>query len=169
VNGRVFVNNSSVGFYPHAVRARDHLRGRLGKWPAMAWAVLRVLLRFPRLALRLRWDGGVAPRRTPFVFVGNNRYDTALLATQRRPSLSGGVLGVYVSRRQGRAGLLWLAARALVGRLDAERDLEALDVPRLTLESRRRRLQVSAATSLIGNRTSTSQRTARSIVRRTSR
>ncbi len=39
VNGRVFLNNSSIGLYPRLVRERDRLRGRgRWKWTAMALA-----------------------------------------------------------------------------------------------------------------------------------
>ncbi|HEY1107967.1 MAG TPA: diacylglycerol kinase family protein, partial [Opitutaceae bacterium] len=44
VNGRVFVNNCSLGSYPEAVRQRDRLRRQTGhgKWRAMALASFRV-------------------------------------------------------------------------------------------------------------------------------
>jgi YegS/Rv2252/BmrU family lipid kinase len=156
VNGRVFVNNSSIGVYPRAVRQRERLRARLGrlasKWLAMAWAMLQVLVRLRPLAVRIRWDGGGAARRTPVVFVGNNRYDTALLATQRRAALDGGRLGVYVARERTAAGLARLALRALRHHLD-DRDLDALDVTSLTLESRRHRLPVSVDGEVVTLRT----------------
>jgi diacylglycerol kinase family enzyme len=146
-NGRVFVNNSSLGLYPRAVRERERLRARLGrlasKWLAMSWAMLLVLVRLRPLTVRIRWGGGGGSRRrTPFVFVGNNRYDAALLATQWRAALDRGLLGVYVARERTRVGLLRLALRALLRRLH-DRDLDALDVPSLTIESHRRRLLVS--------------------------
>jgi diacylglycerol kinase family enzyme len=152
VNGRVFVNNSSIGVYPRVVRERERLRKRLGrsvgKWLAMAWALVLVLLRLRPLSVRIRWgrggeptEGGVA-RRTTFVFVGNNRYDTVLLANQRRAALDRGVLGVYVGREQTRLAMLRLGVRSLLRRVDA-RDLEALEVCSLALHSRRRSLAVA--------------------------
>ncbi len=156
VNGRVFVNNSSIGVYPHAVRERERARRRLGKWIgkglAMAWAAVRVLVRLRPLSVRIRWEGGAGPRRTPFVFVGNNRYDTALVATQRREALDRGTLGVYVATAPTRLGLLRLAARALVDRVDPGRDVEALEVPSLTIESHRRRLAVAVDGEVIALR-----------------
>ena len=143
VNGRVFVNNSSIGVYPRAVRTRKRLRARLGKWLAMGLALVRVIVRIRPLSVRIRWEGGARPRRTTFVFVGNNVYDTELLATQRRAALDAGVLGVYAGAERSRLGLLRLALRALRGRIDPARDLEALVVPWVTLESHRRTLLVS--------------------------
>jgi diacylglycerol kinase family enzyme len=152
VNGRVFVNNSQLGLYPQAVRAREGLAGRLGKWLAMVAASALALLRFRRISLRIGLGGepaGALPRRTAFVFVGNNRYDTALLAAQRREALDRGELGVFVTRARTRGGILLLALRALVGRADRGRDLEALAVPRLSIAARRGALQVAADGELL--------------------
>jgi diacylglycerol kinase family enzyme len=146
VNGRVFVNNSSIGVYPRVVRERERLRAHvgafLGKWLAMAWAAAGVLFRLRPLSVRIRWSGGEVPRRTTFVFVGNNRYDTAAVATQRREALDRAVLGVYVGKERTRLGLVRLALRAIAGGVDG-RHLEALEVRDLELESRSRSLHVA--------------------------
>ncbi|WP_369028462.1 diacylglycerol/lipid kinase family protein, partial [Nocardia farcinica] len=42
---RTFVNTASLGGYPDFVRLREKLQSRLGKWPAAAVALLRVLSR----------------------------------------------------------------------------------------------------------------------------
>ena len=76
VNGRVFINNSSIGLYPRLVRRRQQQQDRLGrgKWAAFLFAGLSVLRRYPFLDVRLEADGRTFSRRTPFVFVGNNDY-----------------------------------------------------------------------------------------------
>src|SRR6266481_2797617 len=76
VNGRVFLNNSSLGLYPQFVRHREDQRQRLGrgKWPAFAWALLSALHLCPSLRLWLRADGVRRSVRTPFLFIGNNAY-----------------------------------------------------------------------------------------------
>ena len=45
VNGRRFINNSSIGIYPRLVKNREDQRLKLGigKWPALALAVFMVL------------------------------------------------------------------------------------------------------------------------------
>ncbi len=144
VNGVVFVNNSSVGIYPHAVRQRERLHRRLrhGKWLATGWALATVVMRLRPLTIRLRWEGGMAPRRTTFAFIGNNRYDTALLETRRREMLDRGVLGVFVGAERTPFDLFLLGALGALGRIDA-RDLEALEVRELTLEAHRDTLWVA--------------------------
>ncbi len=65
VNGRIFINNSSLGLYPDIVRDRERQQRRLGrgKWPALVWATLGALRRFPFLSVRLngRRRRGPAP------------------------------------------------------------------------------------------------------------
>jgi diacylglycerol kinase family enzyme len=65
VNGRVFVNNSSIGLYPAMVHKREKLRRRLGrgKWPAMLWAMHTVLRSHPFLDLTLELDGAAQQRQ----------------------------------------------------------------------------------------------------------
>ena len=75
VNGRVFINNSSLGLYPDVVRGRE-LRQRLGfgKWHSLARSAFSVFRRYPLLDVRLTVDGKEITTRTPFVFIGNNEY-----------------------------------------------------------------------------------------------
>jgi diacylglycerol kinase family enzyme len=74
VNGRIFVNNSSLGLYPEIVRLRERQQKRFGraKWVAFARAAVATLRRYPFLGVSLTIDGAKALRRTPFVFIGNN-------------------------------------------------------------------------------------------------
>ncbi|HEY8048746.1 MAG TPA: diacylglycerol kinase family protein, partial [Ramlibacter sp.] len=55
VNGRMFINNSSLGLYPDIVLDREHQRRRLGrgKWMALAAASLHAAQRYPVLKLAL--------------------------------------------------------------------------------------------------------------------
>jgi diacylglycerol kinase family enzyme len=145
VNGRVFINNSSLGLYPAIVRDRELQRKRLGrgKWPALAWASLSALRRFPFLSARLSVDGVERRLRTPFVFIGNNEYLMEGFAIGERDRLDDGRLSVYVVQRASRASLLLLALRALVGRLKQARDFEAMLAGEIVIESRHRRLRVA--------------------------
>src|SRR5207244_511874 len=89
VNGRVFINNSSIGLYPHLLHKRDELRQRSGrgKWIAMLMAALSVLKRHPTLIVRMNSPQAEIERRTPFVFVGNNPYEVSLNLLGQRVAL----------------------------------------------------------------------------------
>jgi diacylglycerol kinase family enzyme len=145
VNGRVFVNNSSLGLYPDIVHDRERQRKRLGrgKWPALVWASVAALRRFPFLSVRLAVDGSERRRRTPFVFIGNNAYRMEGFAIGEREALDSGRLSLYVAQRAGRLRLLLLALRALVGRLKQARDFDAMLASEIVVESRHRRLRVA--------------------------
>jgi diacylglycerol kinase family enzyme len=145
VNGRIFLNNSSIGLYPSAVAQREELRHRQGggKWPAMLNACVDVVRRFPLLDVILRSGEGTVAMTTPFVFVGNNRYEMSLLSMGTRTSLQGGELSIYLTRDAGRMGLLRLFFRALLGRLEQDLDFHSVVLPAVEIRTRRRFLWVS--------------------------
>lgn len=145
VNGRIFLNNSSLGVYPLIVsdrHAQQHRLGR-GKWPAFVWATLHVLLRYPLLEVRITVAGQKLSRRTPFLFVGNNAYAFAGFDLGARRTLQAGNLGLYVTQGTGRFGLFRLLARAVCGRLNQATDFDALCVEEAWVETRPRHLLVA--------------------------
>lgn len=142
VNGRVFINNSSIGLYPEAVldRNREQRRGT-GKWSAMLRAAMRVLLRFPLLHVAIALAGSVVFAKTPFVFVGNNEYVTGVRELGTRKHLDRGRLGIYTIRATSRLAMLWSIIRALVRRHPP--NLEAQAVERIDIVTSKRSLRVA--------------------------
>jgi diacylglycerol kinase family enzyme len=140
INGRIFVNNCSMGLYPEAVRGREERREQgAPKWPAMLKAMHDALQRLPLLRLTLRTDDRTLRVATPLLMVGNNRYQTELLRLGQRESLDEGLLWVYLTRSTGAGGVLKLGLRALAGRLEQTRDFESLCTQGLQVDDRRRR------------------------------
>jgi diacylglycerol kinase family enzyme len=144
-SGRTFLNNASIGLYPEIVRGRDELRRHHGtrKWVAMLAAAREVLRDPPFLRVTLRVLDDVARLRTPFVFVGNNRYEMELFSLGARSSLDRGELSLYVAHNVRRWGILRLALRALLGRLRQDKDFEALAVPEVDVSTPRRIVRVA--------------------------
>ena len=145
VNGRIFINNSSLGLYPQIVSKREQQQERLGrgKWPAFVWATLHALRRFPFMDLRISVEGKQLARRTAFLFVGNNEYQIAGFSLGARQSIDRGNLGLYLTHRTGRFGLFRLGLHALFGRVDQAKDFEAFCVKEARIETRKRRLLVA--------------------------
>jgi len=145
VNGRIFVNNSSIGLYPQAVRKRDQEIIRLGrgKWPAMLDASLRIFLRFPLITIRLETTEGGLTRTTPFLFVGNNKYGMKFLRIGDRPSLERGELCAYLLKHTGRLAFLRILLMAIVG-LKQDRDFSFILSSEVQVQTRRRQITVSA-------------------------
>jgi diacylglycerol kinase family enzyme len=146
VNGRVFINNSSLGMYPDIVRDRTRQETRLGrgKWRSLMWASLSAIRRFPFLTVRIRAGAEKRVYDTPIVFVGNNEYQMEGFKIGERASLERGVLSVYVVKKHGRAGLVRLSLEALLGHLEQDRDFEALTVTDFVIETRRKDVLVAA-------------------------
>jgi diacylglycerol kinase family enzyme len=144
VNGRIFLNNSNLGLHPSLVQKREEIQRKgYGKWPAFFRALLTVLRRYPFLAVRLSAAGKEVASRTPFVLIGNNRYELDGLKLGMRPRLDAGELSLYITGRVGRLGLLRLALRALFGRLRGDKDFLALTTEEVWIETRLRRVRVS--------------------------
>jgi len=147
VNGQVFVNNSALGMYPAMVAIRDEIRDSRGwgKVRAVPVACARVLRDLPVHRLDLRGSGGFARDRvrTPFVFVGNGRYDNGDGGTFERGSLGDGVLSVVVARATTRRRLVGVALRAVVAGTRRAGDLDRIDLDELTVDGRPRRLRVA--------------------------
>lgn len=145
VNGRRFINNASIGLYPHIVSKRERQQERLGrnKWVALLVAVVSIFRRYPLLKVVLDTGDLAFQRTTPFVFVGNNRYDMNLLAPNGRACLDGAELCVYLTHRTGRFGLLRIALRGLFGRLDQAQDFEALALPQVAVDTPKKTLRTA--------------------------
>ena len=146
VNGRVFVNNSSVGLYPQMVRLREAEQERSGRGKRMAMlsASLTTLRHFRRHRLVIAAEGLEAPIRTPLLFVGNNRYEVNLFALGHREALDQGELCLYAVQARSRLGLIWAGLRGIFGRLDQQRDFATLYVKELEVSADRPLLHVSA-------------------------
>ena len=144
VNGRVFVNNSGVGLYPHIVRQREEQQ-RHGhtKWVAFVIAVGSVLRRYSRLRVRVHMDEAEALAHVmPFLFVGNNKYEVAGLEIGRRMSLDSGRLWLCTASQTGRQNLVRMALRALTGRV-TDHELNAFESEEIWVDTGTQRVNVS--------------------------
>jgi diacylglycerol kinase family enzyme len=145
VNGRLFINNSSLGLYPDIVRDREHQRRRLGrgKWRALLAACVHVGRRYPQLSLHIELDGKGYDRRSAFVFIGNNEYLMEGFNIGERGCLWAGKLSLYVTQRTGRFGLLLLALRAVAGRLRQARDFDMVTARSVVVRTPHKRVRVA--------------------------
>jgi diacylglycerol kinase family enzyme len=144
VNGRVFLNNSSIGLYPRLVweREQEQRRGR-GKWTAFGIALVRTWRRYRTVTARLIVDGRQHVRRTPFVFIGNNEYVAEGLQMGGRSTIDAGRLSLYIAPHCGRFEILALPFQALAGRLATEVKFESFVAREVTIEPTRPRVNVS--------------------------
>jgi YegS/Rv2252/BmrU family lipid kinase len=144
VNGRVFINNSSIGLYPEIVVQRDEKRHakKIGKWHAMLRAAWLILVRFPLLHVAIALAGKVFSARTPVVFVGNNEYEINVLKLGVRKRLDGGALSVYTFKTTSRLRMLWVALKEILQRGNPP-ELEVHAVDRADIVTSKRTVKVA--------------------------
>ncbi|MER6145264.1 phosphatase PAP2 family protein [Streptomyces sparsogenes] len=124
-----FVNTFSLGMYPELVRVRESLEGRLGKWPATAVALARVL----RTATPMEIEVNGHRRRLWVLFVGNGRYSPEGFGPAYRERLDDGLLDVRAVDGDQPLARTRLLAAALTGTLGRSRVVTARRMRRLTL------------------------------------
>jgi diacylglycerol kinase family enzyme len=141
-NGRLFLNNASLGLYATMVVDRERQERRLGRgqWSALLRATVAALRDPEAFEVAIEADGRALRRRTPFVFVGNNDYIVQGPDAGRRASVDDGLLAVYVLHPRTAAGLLWLALRTLLRGTAGARDLDAFATRALEVRARGARL-----------------------------
>jgi diacylglycerol kinase family enzyme len=144
VNGRLFVNNSSVGVYPTVVRKREaQQRLGKGKWSAFAHAILTVVGRYPLIRVTVEVDGRAVTRKTSLVFIGNNEYELNGLRIGKRSRLDAGKLAAYLPHGAGRWRIVWFALRGLFGRLRDGKDFDVFHAAELSIFVNRPKMTVA--------------------------
>jgi len=111
--GLHFLNTFSVGLYPELVRRREARERVLGKWPALAVALVEVLGRAEPTELEI--DG--TRRRVWLLFGGNGRYHPLGFAPSWRERLDEGVVDVRVVDAASPFARTRLVAAVLAGGL----------------------------------------------------
>ena len=145
VNGRVFLNNSSIGLYPAVLKQRETTYRRVGRSQAAAYlSVAFVLIQPPAfLNLQLTADGVPIVRRTPLLFVGVNPHQMETFGIPGYECLEDGRLAIYVTRPLNVAQLWRLALRGFFRGLHGAGELEILCSREVHVTLRRRRVRVA--------------------------
>lgn len=139
VNGVYFVNNSSIGLYPTSLRVRDQLENKIGKWPAACVAVVRTVFRFHVYTLSI--NGKTV--QTPFMFVGNNKYQLAARSAKNRTQLNAGELFVAVIRANSKWSAVKAMAAAVFGKVADQKDFILFTPQEVVVRAKRSHMTVS--------------------------
>jgi diacylglycerol kinase family enzyme len=145
VNGRVFLNNASVGLYPAVLQQRETTYRKLGRSRAAAYAsVAFALIQPPALLnLQLEVDGVRLVRRTPLLFIGTNEYQMETFGIPGAECVRTGRLSSYITRPIGIVPLWRLALRAFFRGLHGASELEVVCARTVVVSLRPRRLRVA--------------------------
>jgi YegS/Rv2252/BmrU family lipid kinase len=143
VNGRVFINNSSIGLYPQIVREREALQhdGK-SKWVAFVHATIAVVGRSSAIRVRIQAPQHTLKTNTRFIFIGNNEYEFAGPRIAARLRLDGGALWAVQVPYGGRFRAVLEAARAFFA-ARKPRSPVVFSTHELRIETRRRSIDVA--------------------------
>ena len=145
VNGRVFLNNSSIGLYPEVLKQRESTYRRIGRSQVAAYlSVAFVLMQPPAfLNLQLTADGTPLVRRTPLLFVGSNPHQMASFGIPGYECLEDGRLALYITKPMSVTQLWGLALRGFFRGLHGANELEIICARELQVSLRRKRVRVA--------------------------
>ena len=143
VNERFFINNSSLGLYADQVRLRQVWRKRIGRWPALILASIITLARFRYLAITAKFNGKSVSRRCPLALISNNEYKLEPGNLTERKQLDGGLLGIYLLRDEGRAGLLRIVLHSFVHKLEEAASFENDTAAEVIITMKQKRIHVA--------------------------
>lgn len=145
VNGKKFINNSSIGLYPHIVKKRDKdlkINNR-NKWVAMFLAAIETLKYHPKFNVTIIVEGKSINLNTYFVFVGNNRYKMKFFNPGIRERLDEEILTLGITKCRNKWGMIRLSIKAIFNRLQNENDFDMYFVEEVTLKTVNKSLHVS--------------------------
>jgi len=114
IDGRPFLNTASFGGYARLVELREKWEGSIGKWPAFAVALIRVLREEDPRPVTI--DGRA--QRIWMIFVGNCAYDPPGFAPTTRARLDDRRFDLRIVDGSERWARVRLLAAAFTGNLD---------------------------------------------------
>lgn len=146
LNGRLVLNNTSLGIHPAVILNRRKLYRRWGRNQLSAFlsVLLTAFQRAPQLRVRLATDGEELVRETPLVMVCSNAFQMETFALAGVECLGEEKFALYVARLRGSFAIFRLGVRTLLRRLRPGKDYEVICTSDVTIETVRRR-QVRAA------------------------
>jgi diacylglycerol kinase family enzyme len=146
VNGKLFLNNASLGLYPALLEQREAAYAKWGRsrWAAY-WSGLRVLVTYNRPSrMTLTLDGIVQERRSPMVFIAQNAYQLEEYGMQDGVALiRAGQLAVYIAPELRRWQLLGFALRIAARIARPYHDFTLIGAGAVQIETRARRRTIA--------------------------
>lgn len=141
LDGRLILNNASIGIHPAVLLRRRKLYRRWGRSQLNAYlsVALTVFQPPPRMRVRLDTDEGEVVRETPLVMICSNAFQMETFGLAGKECLANGKFALYVAKMAGPATIFRLGLRTAVRCLRPEIDYEVICTSAVTIETLRRR------------------------------
>jgi diacylglycerol kinase family enzyme len=138
VDGKLFLNNASLGLYPAILAEREGIYRRWGRSRLAAhWSVLMTMMQFHRpMSLRVEIDGREVARRTPLAFVARSAHQLEVMGLEGADDVRDGRFALFLAPEAGRWGLLLFAIRLAWQSMERGRDFEYHTGRRIVIETR---------------------------------
>ena len=131
IDNHVFVNTASFGSYVELVDMREKLEKRIGKWPAVAIALIRVLRHSKPVNIEIEGR----PMKVWMAFIGNCRYSPSGFAPSWRGRLDDRQIDFRYVDGSAPWARLRLVAAVLTGRLGRSKIYKQTVVDELRIRS----------------------------------
>jgi diacylglycerol kinase family enzyme len=137
VNGRIFLNNASLGLYPAILREREGIYRRWGRSRLAAhWSVVRTVLGLVRpLPLRVVVDGQTLRTRTPLVFVARSAFQLERYGLDGAEAVRAGRFALFLAPDAPPLRLMLIALRLVVGGARPGRDLGLVECDEIDVDT----------------------------------
>ncbi|XDA97023.1 diacylglycerol kinase family protein [Sulfitobacter sp. LCG007] len=145
INGKVFLNNASLGIYPEVLRTRETTYTRWGRSRIAAyWSVLLTLMRLPKpLKLEITTAQETKLVRTPLAFVVSNAYQLDEVGLEGAECIRDGKMVLLIAPDSDRLKLVRHGLTLAMGLARKNRDFSMICVDELTIASDRKHLLVA--------------------------
>jgi diacylglycerol kinase family enzyme len=137
INGRTFINNTSLGAYAAVLEAREQIYARWGRSRIVAyWSVIVAMLTLYRpLRMTVTVDGVTHRVRSPMAFIAIRPYQLEEYGLHGADAVRNGELALYLAPDAGRLMLLWRALRILLRRVQPGADYRLLTGKEIVIET----------------------------------
>ncbi len=139
LNGRIFLNNASIGLYPAILSQREGIYRRWGRNKLVShWSVLKALFGAPNShRMRVSVDGAVHEVRTPLAFVANSAFQLEQYQLAGAEPVRAGQFALFLAANGGRWRMLLFALRLARGKMMKNRDFTLLCGDEIVIETRK--------------------------------
>lgn len=146
INGRIFLNNASLGIYPAILRERESLYKKWGRNRITAyWSVLLGLAGLKRpYQLTITVDGRTFQKKTALAFVANSAYQLDAFSLEGAEAVREGELALYLTNATRWGELARHAMNLIRGGATHGREFQLLTGRNITIEAARKRSMLIA-------------------------
>lgn len=139
VNNHIFINNSSLGFYPKFTKKRNYYSKSYNKWLSYIPGFIESFKKHPTFNLIIKSGSFQRSLHTSFLMISNNIYTYTFPTTIKRENFHSALLGLYYFK-QGKLELFKIIQRIFgskrlfeINQLDAPIEIHCANQGEITI------------------------------------